>query len=64
LNAVKPATEQEALTGALKIHVADDSLEQPTGLTSDLTGLTFDPDTGGCTTPGKVEMESQVKERW
>jgi hypothetical protein len=30
----------------------------------ELTGLTFDRDTGKCTTPGKVRMEGEFKERW
>ena len=29
-----------------------------------LTGLTFDPETGECTTPGEFKMEGEVKERW
>jgi hypothetical protein len=30
----------------------------------EITGLTFDRDTGKCTTPGKVRMEGEFKERW
>jgi hypothetical protein len=30
----------------------------------ELTGLTFDPETGECTTPGEVKMEGELKERW
>jgi hypothetical protein len=30
----------------------------------ELTGLTFDRDTGKCTTPGKVKMEGKFKEKW
>jgi hypothetical protein len=29
-----------------------------------LTGLTFDPETGDCTTPGEFEMEGENKVRW
>jgi hypothetical protein len=29
-----------------------------------LTGLTFDPETGECTTPGEFEMEGELKTRW
>jgi len=30
----------------------------------ELTGLTFDRETGKCTTPGKVRMEGETKEKW
>jgi len=30
----------------------------------ELTGLTFDSETGHCTTPGSVRMEGKTKERW
>jgi hypothetical protein len=30
----------------------------------ELTGLTFDSETGHCTTPGTVKMEGETKERW
>lgn len=29
-----------------------------------ITGLTFDRETGDCTTPGTVRMEGETKERW
>jgi hypothetical protein len=29
-----------------------------------LTGLTFDRETGKCTTPGKVRMEGELRGRW
>ena len=30
----------------------------------ELTGLSFDSETGHCTTPGNVVMEGELKERW
>jgi hypothetical protein len=30
----------------------------------EITGLTFDAETGECTTPGEVNMEGELKERW
>ena len=30
----------------------------------ELTGLTFDSETGYCTTPGTVVMEGETQERW
>lgn len=30
----------------------------------EITGLTFDPETGECTTPGEFKMEGELKERW
>jgi hypothetical protein len=29
-----------------------------------LTGFTFDRATGDCTTPGKVRMDGEIRERW
>ena len=30
----------------------------------EITGLTFDRETGHCTTPGEVNMEGELKVRW
>jgi hypothetical protein len=30
----------------------------------EITGLTFDRETGKCTTPGKVKFEGEFKEKW
>jgi hypothetical protein len=30
----------------------------------EITGLTFDRETGNCTTPGEVKMEGELKVRW
>jgi hypothetical protein len=38
--------------------------EQSFARFEELTGLTFDRNTGRCTTEGSICMEGQVKERW
>ena len=38
--------------------------QQAFGRFEEVTGLTFDRETGECTTPGTVRMEGELKVRW